>query len=104
MSDLTGFGDTFRTNAMLDNVLVTYGANCDKRAALYTNGRDVKDPMLSPLFGDMHGFPPQQFLQAAPVIFCSATRYACTASYGKPASKRCCKSLKASLTPNITAT
>jgi monoterpene epsilon-lactone hydrolase len=58
MSDLTGSGDTFRTNAMLDNVLVTYGANCDKRAALYTNGRDVKDPMLSPLFGDMHGFPP----------------------------------------------
>jgi epsilon-lactone hydrolase len=39
-------------------VLVAYGANCDKRAALYTNGRDLKDPMLSPLFGDMHGFPP----------------------------------------------
>jgi acetyl esterase/lipase len=58
MSDLTGSGDTFRTNAMLDNVLVAYGANCDKRAALYTNGGDIKDPMLSPLFGDMHGFPP----------------------------------------------
>jgi epsilon-lactone hydrolase len=58
MSDLTGSGDTFRTNAMLDNVLVAYGANCDKRAALYTNGHDTKDPMLSPLFGDMHGFPP----------------------------------------------
>jgi epsilon-lactone hydrolase len=57
MSDLTGSGDTFRTNAMLDNVLVTYGANCDQRAALYTNGHDIKDPMLSPLFGDMHGFP-----------------------------------------------
>jgi acetyl esterase/lipase len=58
MSDLTGSGDTFRTNAMLDNVLVAYGANCDQRAALYTNGHDIKDPMLSPLFGDMHGFPP----------------------------------------------
>jgi len=58
MSDLTGSGDTFRTNAMLDNVLVAYGANCDKRAALYTNGHDIRDPMLSPLFGDMHGFPP----------------------------------------------
>jgi len=58
MSDLTGSGDTFRTNAMLDNVLVAYGANCDKRAALYTNGVDIKNPMLSPLFGDMHGFPP----------------------------------------------
>jgi len=58
MSDLTGSGDSFRTNAMLDNVLVAYGANCDKRAALYANGHDLKDPMLSPLFGDMHGFPP----------------------------------------------
>jgi len=58
MSDLTGSGDTFRTNAMVDNVLVAYWANCDKRAALYSNGHDLTDPMLSPLFGDMHGFPP----------------------------------------------
>src|SRR5262249_21943959 len=27
MSDLTGSGDTFQTNAMVDNVLVAYGAN-----------------------------------------------------------------------------
>ena len=58
MSDLTGAGDSFQTNAMLDNVLVAYGANCDKRAALYTNGRDLRDPMLSPVYGDMRGFPP----------------------------------------------
>lgn len=58
MSDLTGSGDSFRANAMVDNVLVAYGANCDKRAALYADGHDLKDPMLSPLFGDMHGFPP----------------------------------------------
>jgi acetyl esterase/lipase len=58
MSDLTGSGDSFKTNAMVDNVLVAYGANCDKRAALYANGHDLKDPMLSPLFGDMNGFPP----------------------------------------------
>ncbi len=57
MSDLTGSGDSFRTNAILDNVLVAYGASCDKRAALYANGRDLKDPMLSPLFGDLSGFP-----------------------------------------------
>jgi acetyl esterase/lipase len=58
MSDLTGHGDSFVTNAMLDNVLVAYGASCDKRAALYTNGRDLKDPLLSPVYGDMRGFPP----------------------------------------------
>jgi monoterpene epsilon-lactone hydrolase len=58
MSDLTGTGDSFQTNAMVDNVLVAYGANCDKRAALYTAGRDLKDPLLSPVYGDMRGFPP----------------------------------------------
>jgi monoterpene epsilon-lactone hydrolase len=58
MSDLTGSGDSFTTNAMLDNVLVAYGASCDKRAALYANGHDLKDPLLSPVYGDMHGFPP----------------------------------------------
>jgi acetyl esterase/lipase len=58
MSDLSGAGDSFQTNAMVDNVLVAYGANCDKRAALYAGGRDLKDPLLSPVYGDLRGFPP----------------------------------------------
>jgi len=58
MSDLTGAGDSFQTNAMVDNVLVAYGANCDQRAKLYTAGRDLKDPLLSPVYGEMAGFPP----------------------------------------------
>jgi epsilon-lactone hydrolase len=58
MSDLTGAGDSFQTNALVDNVLVAYGANCDKRAALYTAGRDLKDPLLSPVYGDYSNFPP----------------------------------------------
>ncbi|MBV8030235.1 MAG: alpha/beta hydrolase [Betaproteobacteria bacterium] len=58
MSDLTGAGDSFQTNAMVDNVLVAYGANCDQRAKLYTAGRDLKDPLLSPVYGDLSGFPP----------------------------------------------
>ena len=41
MSDLTGAGDSFQTNAMVDNVLVAYGASCDVRAAMYANGRDL---------------------------------------------------------------
>ena len=58
MSDLTNAGDSFHTNAMLDNVLVAPGASCDQRAALYSAGRDLKDPMLSPVYGDLRGFPP----------------------------------------------
>lgn len=58
MSDLTGRGDSIATNAMLDNVLVACGVSCDKRAALCANDHDLKDPRLSPVYGDMHGFPP----------------------------------------------
>jgi acetyl esterase/lipase len=58
MSDLTNAGDSFQTNALLDNVLVAPGASCDKRAALYIAGRDPKDPLLSPVYGDLRGFPP----------------------------------------------
>jgi monoterpene epsilon-lactone hydrolase len=58
MSDLTGVGDSFHTNFMVDNVLVGSDGRCDAMAKLYANGHDLKDPLLSPVYGDMHGFPP----------------------------------------------
>jgi len=58
MSDLTGTGDSFATNHMVDNVLVGSDGRCDAMARLYANGHDLKDPMLSPVYGDMNGFPP----------------------------------------------
>jgi acetyl esterase/lipase len=58
MSDLTKTGDSFYTNFMVDNVLVGSDGRCDAMARLYANGHDLSDPMLSPVYGDMHGFPP----------------------------------------------
>ncbi len=58
MSDVTKVGDTFYTNAMVDNVLVSPDGFCDAGAKVYANGHDLKDPMLSPVYGDMKGFPP----------------------------------------------
>jgi epsilon-lactone hydrolase len=58
MSDLTGTGDSFKTNFMVDNVLGGSDGRCDAMARLYANGHDLKDPMLSPVYGDMRGFPP----------------------------------------------
>ena len=58
MSDLTKTGDSFQTNAMIDNVLVSTDGFCDAAARFYANGHDLRDPMLSPVYGDMHGFPP----------------------------------------------
>jgi epsilon-lactone hydrolase len=57
MSDVTKTGDIFNTNAMLDNVLVSSDGFCDAAGKFYANGHDLADPLLSPVYGDMHGFP-----------------------------------------------
>src|SRR3569832_229619 len=58
MSDVTTVGDTFQTNAMVDNLLVSPDGFCEAGTIVYAAGHDLKDPMLSPVYGDMHGFPP----------------------------------------------
>ena len=58
MSDVTKVGDTFVTNAMLDNVLVSADGFCDAGTKVYAKGHDLKDPLLSPVYGDVKGFPP----------------------------------------------
>ena len=58
MSDITKTGDTFYTNEKVDNVLGSGDGFCDAGAKVYANGRDMSDPLLSPVYGDMHGFPP----------------------------------------------
>lgn len=57
-ADLEGVGDSIRANEWLDNVLVTYRAAAARAAPLYANGHDMADPFLSPLRGDLSGFPP----------------------------------------------
>jgi acetyl esterase/lipase len=58
MSDTTKTGDTFYTHEMLDNVLVSRDGFCDAAVKVYANGHDLRDPLLSPIYGDMSGFPP----------------------------------------------
>jgi acetyl esterase/lipase len=58
MADVTKTGDTFYTNEMVDNVLVSRDGFCDAGTKVYAHGHDLKDPLLSPIYGDMHGFPP----------------------------------------------
>jgi monoterpene epsilon-lactone hydrolase len=66
MSDVTKVGDTFYTNELVDNVLVSRDGFCDAAAKVYANGHDMKDPLLSPVYGDYAGF--------APTILTSGTR------------------------------
>lgn len=57
-SDLSKTGDSYFTNDHVDNVLVSYDGFLEGMAKLYANGRDLREPLLSPVYGDMEGFPP----------------------------------------------
>jgi acetyl esterase/lipase len=58
--DLTESGDSFDTNAGVDYVLVN---RLTDSIALYAGDHDLTHPYLSPIFGDVTGFPPT-FVQA----------------------------------------
>jgi acetyl esterase/lipase len=58
MADVTRTGDSFFTNAFVDNVLVSPNGFCHAATVVYAHGHDLHDPLLSPVYGDMHGFPP----------------------------------------------
>jgi monoterpene epsilon-lactone hydrolase len=58
--DLTESGDSFQVNQMVDVVLP---GSLMRNNLLYANGADLAHPYLSPLFGELAGFPPT-FLQS----------------------------------------
>jgi epsilon-lactone hydrolase len=72
-SDLTETGDTYKTNEWLDNVLVSYSGYLSHAALLYANGHDLKDPQLSPIYGDFTGFPPAMLTSGTRDLFLSLT-------------------------------
>ncbi|MCI0639949.1 MAG: alpha/beta hydrolase [Gemmataceae bacterium] len=71
--DLTKTGDTFFTNDRVDNILVTYDGLIEAAAMLYAGGRDLNDPLLSPVYGDLHGFPPTILISGTRDLFLSLT-------------------------------
>src|SRR6516225_2768228 len=72
-SDMTKTGDTFHSHNMVDNFQVSYDGYLKDSAYLYANGRDLKDPMLSPIYGDLNGFPPTILTSGTRDLFLSLT-------------------------------
>jgi epsilon-lactone hydrolase len=72
-SDMTKTGDTYFTNEMVDDVLVSNDGWLGDAAMLYANGHDLKDPMLSPVYGDLKGFPPTILTTGTRDLFLSNT-------------------------------
>lgn len=57
-ADLTKTGDSYYINEGIDRVLVTYDGFLEAAAKLYANGLDLRNQYLSPVYGDLSGFPP----------------------------------------------
>lgn len=72
-ADLTKTGDSYFTNEHLDNVLVSYEGWLGEAAKVYADGHDPKDPMLSPVYGDVSGFPPTLLTSGTRDLFLSNT-------------------------------
>jgi epsilon-lactone hydrolase len=72
-SDMTKTGDTFFTNEKVDNILVSNDGWLGEAAKLYANGHDLRDPQLSPIYGDLTGFPPTILTSGTRDLFLSNT-------------------------------
>jgi acetyl esterase/lipase len=57
-SDLARTGDTYFTNDYIDGVIGDSEGFLRGCAELYAGKHDLKDPLISPLYGDFDGFPP----------------------------------------------
>lgn len=72
-ADLTQTGDTEFTNQYIDDVLVKYPGGLENAAKLYAGSHDLKEPLLSPVYGDLSGFPPTVLVSGTRDLFLSDT-------------------------------
>ena len=66
-------GDSYFTNEYVDNMLVTWDGWLGGAAHLYADGRDLKNPYLSPVYGDYRNFPPTILTTGTRDLFLSNT-------------------------------
>ncbi len=72
-TDLTKTGDSYYTNEGIDRMLLTYDGLLEGAARLYAGDYDLKDPLISPIYGDFQGFPPTFLVTGTRDLFLSNT-------------------------------
>ncbi len=72
-ADLTKTGDSLFTNEGIDRMLVSYHGVLEGAAKLYADGRDLKTPLISPVYGEFKGFPPTYLVTGTRDLFLSDT-------------------------------
>jgi acetyl esterase/lipase len=71
-ADFSKTGDTWYTNAGVDGSAV-YDGFWEAVFKFYANGHELKDPALSPVYGDFKGFPPTYLVTGTRDIVLSDT-------------------------------
>jgi epsilon-lactone hydrolase len=72
-ADQDRIGDSYNANEWIDNVLVTWDSWLGRAAKLYANGHDLKEPYISPIYGDFTNFPPTILTSGTRDLFLSNT-------------------------------
>jgi acetyl esterase/lipase len=72
-ADLTKTGDSHFTNEGIDRMLVSYHGVLEGAAKLYADGRDLKTPLISPVYGEFKDFPPTYLVTGTRDLFLSDT-------------------------------
>lgn len=73
LSDMSKTGDSYFTNAGVDNTIASYELSVEATAKSYAKGMDLKDPLLSPVYGDFTDFPPTFLVTGTRDLFLSNT-------------------------------
>ena len=72
-ADLSKTGDSVYVNAEVDHALGRYEGRIEACVKLYADGRDLKDPQVSPIYGDLSGWPPTILITGTRDLLLSAT-------------------------------
>jgi acetyl esterase/lipase len=72
-ADLSKTGDSLFTNAELDHLLGRYEGSLEECVKLYAGGRGLKQPLLSPIYGNLSGFPPTILISGTRDLLLSPT-------------------------------
>jgi acetyl esterase/lipase len=57
-TDMSKTSDSWYINEGIDRLITSYDGFVEAASRLYAGGRDLKDPLVSPLYGNVYGFPP----------------------------------------------
>lgn len=72
-ADIAKEGDSYFINEGIDRILPVYEGELGDQATLYAGGEDMKNPLISPVYGDFSNFPPAQLVTGTRDLLLSPT-------------------------------